>query len=468
MDENPGPMAMYQLPPPEQMKCSGDSAHNWKIFRESFTDYATATELTKKSDEIQVATLKAVMGTECKQVLKRLSLTPEELAKPSTILNCLEKHFAPERNILYERYIFHNAAQQPNETIDQYLLRLRRLADPCKFTDLHDEMLRDRLVLGARDKAARARLFREKECNLAKAIESLRISEVTGEQLTVIGGTEEEAVNVMNEKSKRRLAENTRRTKTPVSGKFQSQACRYCGGKRHKERQQCPAYGKTCRNCGKPNHFQSVCRAQPSKQVHVVTTEQSGDESEDSLYQLEEVGAVHHQRTKQFLTALQVLETSGDTEIQCQLDTGATCNVMTLTDLCNIKQCGNPQMNSSTARLRLYDGTIIPVLGEVDLRCKVNERQETITFKVISGKQKPLLSGHVCLKLGLISINNVCAVDAVGSENSLLVQYKDVFEGLGCLQGDYHIDIDNSVPPVQHAPRRTPVALKKRLKQKNR
>ena len=85
MEDNPRPMAMYQLPPPEQMKCSGDSAHNWKIFQESFTDYATATELTKKSDAIEVATLKAVMGTECKQVLKRLNLTPEELAKTSTI-----------------------------------------------------------------------------------------------------------------------------------------------------------------------------------------------------------------------------------------------------------------------------------------------------------------------------------------------------------------------------------------------
>ena len=130
-----------------------------------------------------------------------------------------------------------------------------------------------------------------------------------------------------------------------------------------------------------------MCRAQPSKQVYVVTTEQSGDESDDSLYQLEEVGAVHHQQTKQFFTALQVLETAGDTEIQCQLDIGATCNVMTLTDLCNIKQCGNPHMNSSTARLRLYNGPIIPVLGEVDLRCKVNERQETITFKVIPGNR---------------------------------------------------------------------------------
>ena len=72
-------------------------------------------------------------------------------------------------------------------------------------------------------------------------------------------------------------------------------------------------------SCGKPNHL-SVCRTQLSKQVHVVTTEQSWDESDDSLYQLEEVGAVHHQWTKQFFTTLQVLETAGDTEIQCQLD----------------------------------------------------------------------------------------------------------------------------------------------------
>ena len=50
--------------------------------------------------------------------------------------------------------------------------------------------------------------------------------------------------------------------------------------------------------------------------------------------------------------------------------------------------------------------------------------------------------------------------------NNLLVEYKDVFEGLGCLQGDYHIDIEQSIPPVQHAPRHTPVVLKKKLKQK--
>ena len=107
----------------------------------------------------------------------------------------------------------------------------------------------------------------------------------------------------------------------------------------------------------------------------------SEDESDDLLYQLEEVGTVNHQQTRQFFTSLQVLEKTGDTMIQCQLDTGATCNVMTLDELCNIKQQSDPQMDSSTAKLKLYNGTMIPVLGEANLQCKANEKQKNINFK---------------------------------------------------------------------------------------
>jgi len=148
------------------MKCSGNLAENWKIFREVFTDYAVATELMKKDDGIQVATLKSVMGKDCKQVLKRLELTTKQLRKTDTILEILQGHFSPERNIFYEHYLFHSAEQQPSETVDQYLLCLRHLAESCKFAALHDEMLCDRLVLGSRDKAARVWLFCEKDCTL--------------------------------------------------------------------------------------------------------------------------------------------------------------------------------------------------------------------------------------------------------------------------------------------------------------
>ena len=49
-------------------------------------------------------------------------------------------------------------------------------------------MVRDRLVLGRKDSAARTRLFREKSCDLKKAVESPRVSEATSEQLKEIEG----------------------------------------------------------------------------------------------------------------------------------------------------------------------------------------------------------------------------------------------------------------------------------------
>lgn len=172
------------------MHWSGNLAKNWRVFEEDFMDYAIATKLTGKDDTIQVATLKTLMGKECKQVLHRLELTEDQLKKMKTILENLKKHFSPECNVLYERYLFHSADQQPSETIYQYMLRQRHLAESCKFAALHDEMVRNQLVLGCKDKAARARLFREKECNLQRAVEALRISEATQEQLKSISGTE--------------------------------------------------------------------------------------------------------------------------------------------------------------------------------------------------------------------------------------------------------------------------------------
>ena len=47
----------------------------------------------------------------------------------------------------------------------------------------------------------------------------------------------------------------------------------------------------------------------------------------------------------------------------------------------------------------------------------------------------------------------------------LLKEYEDVFTGLGCLPGEYHIEVDPGIKPVQHAPRSVPVPLKSKLKE---
>ena len=48
----------------------------------------------------------------------------------------------------------------------------------------------------------------------------------------------------------------------------------------------------------------------------------------------------------------------------------------------------------------------------------------------------------------------------------MIMQYEVVFQGMGCLPGDYHIEVDPTVPPVQHLPRQVPLPLKDKLKEK--
>ena len=463
-------MATYQIPAPEQMNCSGDLPTNGKMFREAYEDYLVATGLNEKHKKIQVATLKSLMGAECKKILKRLQLTEDDMKDPVIILGALEDHFVPVRNILYERYIFHNTEQQAHETIDQYLIKLRQLAEPCQFGALEDEMVRDRLVLGCKDSAARTRLFREKSCDLKKAVESLRISETTSEQLKKIegdGDKGQEPVNfVERECPKKKRPERPIKRSRNTNGRQpkQERECTYCGGQHVYDKNKCPAFGKTCRKCGKRNHFQTVCLQKQS--VHYVQ-EDSASEGE-SVYYVESVGAVEHQQSKRFFVPLRFFDENGEALVRCQLDTGATCNVMSFDRLCEIKQSGNPAMQRTTAKLRLYDESLVQALGECNLQCKYKSEQHLLNFKIVPGSQQPLLSGETCTSMGLVTIHAANSVDippaAAAVPQDILTEFKDVFEGLGCLPGEYHLEVDPNITPVKHTPRRVAIPLKAELK----
>ena len=49
-------------------------------------------------------------------------------------------------------------------------------------------------------------------------------------------------------------------------------------------------------------------------------------------------------------------------------------------------------------------------------------------------------------------IQRINAIESV----SILDEFPEVFQGLGCLLGEYHISVDPSVPPVVHPPGRVP------------
>lgn len=127
-------------------------------------------------------------------------MSAEDSDNPQKVLDALQKHFEPSRNVIYERYVFNTAQQSQHESTEQYVANLRKLADKCEFCPLRDELIRDRLVLGTKYASPRARMLRESELTLAKAIDMCRVSEKAQIQNKIITGVEQENVHFARDK----------------------------------------------------------------------------------------------------------------------------------------------------------------------------------------------------------------------------------------------------------------------------
>ena len=186
------PAVPYNFPLPAPVKLSGDVYQNFKFFRMQWEDYEVATQLTEKPDSVRMATLRSVMGQNCLQIYQHLHISDADKNKVKPSLDALEKHFQPSTNVVYECYVFGSANQGENETAEQYIARLRHLMATCNYGTLSDELLRDRLVLGTKDTHVRARMFRDPELTLAKAMNMCKVAELSQSQLKQIATTAED------------------------------------------------------------------------------------------------------------------------------------------------------------------------------------------------------------------------------------------------------------------------------------
>ena len=474
------------FPVPSPMVCTGDKVANWEFFRQQYEDYEIATGLDKKEQKIRLATLHSVMGRECMQIFMNLKLTDDEQRDVNTCMEALQAHFKPKRNVVYERYVFNLCSQNSDESIDEFLNRIRKLSSSCEFGTLTEELIRDKLVLGIQDETTKLRLLKEDNLTLNKALNICRASEVANVQIKAMKTSvnEVEGVNALRTRSYKK-AFTKPPTKTgkgaPSSNKQQTQKqtystkrkCYHCGRDQSHKLKECPAFGQTCNNCGKQNHFASVCLSSKStKRIHTLA-DGSKEETDEEIFQIEEVTSVAGQG-RQVVANLIFLSNSGQsrTELKCQLDTGATCNVMSYDDLSRIVQDGNPQLQNSKVKLRLFDGSLMIPVGTASLEVENNNNQRQITevlqFQVVKGSNKPLLSADTCEKLGLIqlNINSMTEIRTpLLSRETVLQNYKSVFEGLGHI-GKAKLVLNQNCTPVQHAPRRVPVSLHSEVKAK--
>ena len=91
------------------------------------------------------------MEDEADDILQSFSLT-EAILKYDPVKANSEGHFIIKRNVIFERAKF-NMKVQKGEPVDNLITDLYNLAEHCNFGTLHDELIRDRIVVVIRDKA---------------------------------------------------------------------------------------------------------------------------------------------------------------------------------------------------------------------------------------------------------------------------------------------------------------------------
>ena len=141
--------ATYQVSLPEQFNFS--CPEEWLKWARRFERFRKASGLDAKDEEAQINTLVYSMGDEADDILRSFKLSVEDAKKCDTVKAKFDRHFIKRRNVIYERARFNQRRQEPGESVDTFITALYSLAEHCGYSELHDEMIRDRIVVGLRD-----------------------------------------------------------------------------------------------------------------------------------------------------------------------------------------------------------------------------------------------------------------------------------------------------------------------------
>ena len=81
----------------------------------------------------------------------------------------LSDYFKPQKNIAYERHAFRSCKQEKNEKMDDYIIRLKKLAISCDYAEeTVSDMIRDQIVDSCQSNELREKILKEKDLTLKK------------------------------------------------------------------------------------------------------------------------------------------------------------------------------------------------------------------------------------------------------------------------------------------------------------
>ena len=92
------------------------------------------------------------MGETAEDILGSTDITTDKNKHNGEVIKKFDTFFKVRKNIIFKWMCFNLRCQEEGETREQFITSLYQLVEDCKYGALKDQMIRDRIVVGIRDK----------------------------------------------------------------------------------------------------------------------------------------------------------------------------------------------------------------------------------------------------------------------------------------------------------------------------
>ncbi|UYV61036.1 K02A2.6-like, partial [Cordylochernes scorpioides] len=436
--------------------------NEWPKWRKRFERYLVVSGMKKKEEADKIDLFMYLMGDRADDIFRTFKFEKEEEAtKIDSVLKAFDSHFCVRKNIIYERAKFNSRIQEDREPVDEFITSLYKLADSCEFEGLHEQLIRDRIVVGVRDEALSERMQLDSELTLEKAVKMIRQQEaVRQQQVDLQRPSTSQKVNQVKFNSKKQSPKQQQQPsrKKEKSAKIRSR-CPKCGGFTHREGQACRAEGQKCNLCSKTGHFANCCPDKQAKTAEVKAV----SELDEEIGVLLEVSAVEDSSNldddegecrRRWTAEIQV----NGKQVKFKLDSQAD---VTCVPLCLFKKImGQQRLVKSDINIRAAEFSELQTVGMFISTLRNGNYEIKEKIYVIRRLSEPLLSRRACELLNLAR-----RIEVVATRINPIKEFPEVFEGLGQIGYSYEIKLKPGAKPYAvHTPRQVPIPLMEKLK----
>lgn len=138
---------LRQPPELDFTSSEGNLSEWWKRWKQTMNLHMDVC-MKEATEKEKCSAFLYVIGQDGRDIHNTFQFAEDEVDKIIPLIQKLDDYCTPKQNTTMERYKFNKRAQGETESVDQYITELRLLTKNCRFGDLQEELIRDRIICG--------------------------------------------------------------------------------------------------------------------------------------------------------------------------------------------------------------------------------------------------------------------------------------------------------------------------------